>query len=73
MATRIAVMSGGRVVQVGTPREIYYRPVDRFVADFIGESNFLAGAIRHGGGDVLRARWRGTDARPDRPSRDRRP
>jgi spermidine/putrescine transport system ATP-binding protein len=41
MATRIAVMSGGRVVQAGTPREIYFRPVDRFVADFIGESNFL--------------------------------
>jgi len=47
MSTRIAVMSGGRVSQVGTPREIYYNPVDRFVADFIGESNFLAGAIRH--------------------------
>ena len=37
MATRIAVMSGGNISQVGTPREIYYRPVDRFVADFIGE------------------------------------
>jgi spermidine/putrescine transport system ATP-binding protein len=47
MATRIAVMSGGRVTQVGTPREIYYRPVDRFVADFIGESNFIGGAVRH--------------------------
>ncbi len=50
MATRIAVMNGGRVVQVGTPREIYYRPVDRFVADFIGESNVLEGRLseRHG-------------------------
>jgi spermidine/putrescine transport system ATP-binding protein len=47
MSTRIAVMSGGRVSQVGTPREIYYNPVDRFVADFIGESNFLVGDIRH--------------------------
>ncbi len=46
MATRIAVMSGGKVSQVGTPREIYYNPVDGFVADFIGESNFLVGAIR---------------------------
>jgi spermidine/putrescine transport system ATP-binding protein len=45
MATRIAVMSRGRVVQLGTPREIYYRPVDRFVADFIGESNFLEGTL----------------------------
>mgnify|MGYP001815712479 CR=1 FL=1 len=49
MATRIAVMSLGRVVQVGTPRDIYYHPVDRFVADFIGESNFLKGTVEaHG-------------------------
>ncbi|HEY0416615.1 MAG TPA: ABC transporter ATP-binding protein [Gaiellaceae bacterium] len=41
MATRIAVMSDGRIQQVGTPSEIYYRPRSRFVADFIGESNFL--------------------------------
>jgi spermidine/putrescine transport system ATP-binding protein len=49
MATRIAVMSGGRISQVGTPREIYYRPVDRFVADFIGESNFIPGVVEHDG------------------------
>ncbi len=49
MATRIAVMSGGRVNQVGTPREIYYNPVDRFVADFIGESNFIDGVVRREG------------------------
>jgi putrescine transport system ATP-binding protein len=41
MATRIAVMSHGRIQQVGTPSEIYYKPRSRFVADFIGESNFL--------------------------------
>ena len=41
MATRIAVMSNGRVKQIGTPSEIYYKPRSRFVADFIGESNFL--------------------------------
>jgi spermidine/putrescine transport system ATP-binding protein len=45
MATRIAVMAGGRVRQIGSPREIYLGPVDRFVADFIGESNFLAGRV----------------------------
>ena len=49
MATRIAVMAGGRVRQVGPPREIYQRPVDRFVADFIGESNFLDGDWTDGG------------------------
>jgi spermidine/putrescine transport system ATP-binding protein len=50
MATRIAVMAGGRVRQIGSPREIYLRPVDRFVADFIGESNFLDGVLTNGGG-----------------------
>jgi spermidine/putrescine transport system ATP-binding protein len=50
MATRIAVMSGGHVRQIGSPREIYLRPVDRFVADFIGESNFLDGTVTNGGG-----------------------
>lgn len=51
MATQIAVMSGGHVVQSGTPREIYYRPVDRFVADFIGESNFMEGTVEGDGND----------------------
>ena len=41
MSTRIAVLSEGRVEQIGTPSEVYYRPNSRFVADFIGESNFL--------------------------------
>jgi spermidine/putrescine transport system ATP-binding protein len=50
MATRIAVMSGGRVRQIGSPREIYLGPVDRFVADFIGESNFLDGQLADEGG-----------------------
>jgi spermidine/putrescine transport system ATP-binding protein len=45
MATRIAIMSGGGVVQIGTPREVYDHPVNRFVADFVGETNFLAGTV----------------------------
>jgi spermidine/putrescine transport system ATP-binding protein len=45
MSDRIAVMSKGRVLQVGRPKEIYNSPVDRFVADFIGESNILDGRI----------------------------
>jgi ABC-type Fe3+/spermidine/putrescine transport system ATPase subunit len=40
ISDRIAVMNHGRIVQVGTPREIYYRPADRFVADFVGLANF---------------------------------
>jgi len=52
MADRIAVMSEGRVLQVGAPADIYDAPVDRFVADFIGESNFLAGVVEGIGDDV---------------------
>ena len=40
ISDRIAVMNQGRIVQVGTPQEIYYRPADRFVADFVGLANF---------------------------------
>ena len=45
MSDRIAVMNGGRVLQVGRPKEIYNAPVDKFVADFIGESNILQGRL----------------------------
>jgi spermidine/putrescine transport system ATP-binding protein len=55
MATRIAVMNDGRIEQVGVPSEIYYRPTSRFVADFIGESNFLA-APGSANGSVLMVR-----------------
>lgn len=45
MSDRIAVMSHGKALQVGTPLEIYERPNCRFVADFIGETNFLKGTV----------------------------
>jgi len=41
MSDRLAVMNAGRIVQVGTPMEIYARPADCFVADFIGLMNFI--------------------------------
>lgn len=41
MADRIVVMEGGRIVQVGTPQEIYHQPASRFVASFVGTMNFL--------------------------------
>ncbi len=53
LGTRIAVMDRGRVIQEGTPREIYYHPVDSFVADFIGESNMISGMIRDDGPEVV--------------------
>ncbi|MCK0198621.1 ABC transporter ATP-binding protein [Ancylobacter sp. 6x-1] len=45
MSDRIAVMSKGRVLQIGAPTDIYDKPADRFVADFIGESNFLPATL----------------------------
>jgi len=52
MSNVIAVMRDGHVEQVGRPREIYERPVSRFVADFIGTSNFIDGRVeRHETGD----------------------
>ena len=41
MSDRIAVMNAGEILQLGTPHEIYHAPSERFVADFIGETNFL--------------------------------
>ncbi len=41
MSDRVAVMNAGEILQIGSPREIYERPSERFVANFIGESNFL--------------------------------
>jgi spermidine/putrescine transport system ATP-binding protein len=45
MADTIAVMNGGRIEQVGTPRDLYERPATRFVADFLGRSNVLDGTV----------------------------
>ena len=45
MATRIAVMSEGKILQVGTPGEIYETPTTRFVADFIGSVNLMDGKV----------------------------
>ncbi len=46
MSDRIAVMNGGKLLQVGSPTEIYERPNSTFVADFIGEANFVKGTLR---------------------------
>lgn len=45
LSDRIAVMNGGKILQVGTPSEIYDSPQSRFVADFIGTSNFFEGTL----------------------------
>src|SRR5690606_36940263 len=48
MSDRVAVLDCGRLIQFDTPRRLYERPVDRFVAEFIGESSFIPVAIERG-------------------------
>jgi iron(III) transport system ATP-binding protein len=45
LSSRIAVMRDGKIMQIGTPREIYEKPANRFVAEFIGTSNFMNGTV----------------------------
>jgi len=45
LSDRIAVFNEGEIVQVGTPDELYHQPANRFVADFIGETNLLSGEV----------------------------
>jgi len=56
MADRIAVMNKGEVLQVGPPKEIYEQPADHFVADFIGETNFIYGRLIEMGNGVGQVR-----------------
>ena len=49
MSDRIAVINHGRVEQVGTPSEIYEKPATKFVAEFIGEMNFIPAEVHEGG------------------------
>jgi spermidine/putrescine transport system ATP-binding protein len=58
MSDRVGVMSAGKLQQVGSPKDIYTRPVNRFVASFIGETNFLpatkvAGGVKLGCGAMV--------------------
>ncbi|MDE2608425.1 MAG: ABC transporter ATP-binding protein [Burkholderiales bacterium] len=52
IADRLAVMHDGRVQQIGTSAELYERPANRFVADFLGQMNFLEGRLHEGGAFV---------------------
>jgi ABC-type Fe3+/spermidine/putrescine transport system ATPase subunit len=59
ISDRIAVMKKGKIVQVGTPQELYMNPNSLFVAHFIGESNFLEGSIVNSNGTDLEIELRG--------------
>jgi len=62
LATRIAVMDHGQVVQVGTPAEIYEFPRSRFVADFVGTTNLFEGTVSACEGGLISVRCTETDS-----------
>ncbi|TIM24901.1 MAG: ABC transporter ATP-binding protein [Mesorhizobium sp.] len=49
MSDRIAILNAGHLEQVGSPADLYHRPASRFVADFVGQSNFFTGTVSTGG------------------------
>ena len=53
MSDRICLMNAGRIEQLGTPADLYFRPRSLFVADFLGESNILPAALRSRSGDEV--------------------
>jgi len=59
MSDRVAVLNAGRVEQIGTVNEIYYKPATRFVASFIGESNIVEAEILRAEGELLFCRLEG--------------
>jgi ABC-type Fe3+/spermidine/putrescine transport system ATPase subunit len=62
LSDRVAIMSRGRLEQVGPPEEIYGRPASRFVAEFVGLSNFLEGRVGAVAGDLMRVALGGGEA-----------
>ncbi len=63
LSDRVAIMNRGRLEQVGTPEEIYEHPQSRFVAEFIGLSNFLEGHVQAVDGDIMVVRVGGLQMR----------
>ncbi|MEP7300408.1 MAG: ABC transporter ATP-binding protein [Caldimonas sp.] len=58
LADRVAVMHDGKIVQLGAPRELYQQPGSRFVAGFLGKSNFIDGVVERVDGDIVAVRAR---------------
>ncbi len=61
ISDRVAVMRAGRIEQISTPDELYLRPINRFVAGFVGEANLLPGEVRHGEVQTIVGRFRAAD------------
>ncbi|MFW6869542.1 ABC transporter ATP-binding protein [Nocardioides sp. CPCC 206347] len=60
MADTIAVMNGGEIEQMGSPAELYENPRTTFVANFLGQSNLIAGTVSNAGSDVVKVDMQGT-------------
>ncbi|MGY4372756.1 ABC-type Fe3+/spermidine/putrescine transport system ATPase subunit [Bradyrhizobium sp. i1.3.6] len=63
MSDRIAVMNEGKVAQIGRPEDIYDRPNSRFVAGFIGQSNFLSAVVCAVENDIVVTNYKGVRLR----------
>jgi iron(III) transport system ATP-binding protein len=60
LSDRVIVMHAGQIQQIGTPREVYTRPANRFVAEFVGFANFIPGTVEDREDGVVRVRaWPG--------------
>jgi iron(III) transport system ATP-binding protein len=69
IADQVAVMNKGKLVQLGTPRELYRQPADRFVAEFVGLSNIIPAEVVEANGDGAVVRVFGQIVRSRRPPR----
>ena len=68
ISDQIIIMNKGVIAQTGTPREIYYHPNSEFVADFIGEANFLRGQVASLEGDLMLVEVQGVKLPVARPA-----
>jgi iron(III) transport system ATP-binding protein len=68
LSDRLAVMAEGRIVQIGRPADIYRQPATRFVADFIGQMNFLPAQVRASAAGAARVRVDGYECEAANPS-----
>lgn len=73
MSDRIVVMNAGRVEQDGTPEELYFHPANRFVAEFVGETNLISGQVRGQEGEKVVIDWHGATLQGHRRPEDPHP
>lgn len=59
LSDRIIIMNKGKIEQIGTPHEIYQQPASKFVADFIGNANFVSGEVLAVAGEIAQVRMLG--------------